>query len=97
MTAAHERGAPIIRPLSYDFPADQEAWAIENSYKFGSDVLVTPILFEGERARDVYLPAGARCRSHGTGQVHDGGQIVNEPAPLDHLPVFFREGGSARL
>jgi hypothetical protein len=24
-------------------------------------------------------------------------QVVNEPAPLDHLPVFFRENGSVRL
>ena len=23
----------------------------------------------------------------------EGGQVVNEPAPLDHLPVFFREAG----
>jgi alpha-D-xyloside xylohydrolase len=97
MTAAHQRGSPIIRPLFYDFPADREAWGIENSYMFGPDVLVAPILFEGERARDLYLPAGTRWVSHGSGQVHDGGQVVNEPAPLDHLPVFSREGGSFRL
>ena len=64
---------------------------------FGPDILVAPILFEGERARDVYLPAGTRWVSHGSGQVHDGGKLVKEPAPLDHLPVFFREDGSFRM
>ena len=64
---------------------------------FGPDVLVAPILFEGQRARDVYLPSGTRWISHGSGEVFDGGQIVNESAPLDHLPVFFREEGSVRL
>ena len=97
MTSAHQRGSPIFRPVFYDFPADCQAWSIDNSYMFGPDVLVAPILFEGERARTVYLPAGARWISHGSGQVHDGGQVVEELAPLDHLPVFFRESGSLRL
>jgi alpha-D-xyloside xylohydrolase len=57
-------------------------------------VLVAPILFEGQRARDVYLPTGTRWISHGSGEIFDGGQVVNESAPLAHLPVFFREKGS---
>jgi alpha-D-xyloside xylohydrolase len=97
MSAAHERGSPIIRPLFYDFPADDQAWDIEDAYMFGPDVLVAPILFEGQRARDVYLPIGARWISHGRGEGFDGGQIVNESAPLDYLPVFLREQGSLRL
>ena len=97
MSAAHTRGSPIIRPLFYDFPSDDRAWDVEDAYMFGPDVLVAPILFEGQRARDVYLPAGTRWISHGSGEVFDGGQVVNEAAPLDHLPVFFRENGSVRL
>jgi alpha-D-xyloside xylohydrolase len=97
MAAAHERGSPIIRPLFYDFPSDDQAWNVEDAYMFGPDVLVAPILFEGQRARDVYLPIGTRWISHGTGEVFDGGQVANEAAPLEHLPVFFREEGSVRL
>jgi alpha-D-xyloside xylohydrolase len=94
MSAAHTRGSPIIRPLFYDFPADNQAWGVEDAYMFGPDVLVAPILFEGQRAREVYLPAGIRWISHGSGEIFTGGQIVNEAAPLDHLPVFFRENGA---
>ena len=94
MSAAHTSGSPIIRPLFYDFPADDKAWAIEDAYMFGPDVLVAPILFERQRARDVYLPTGTRWISHGSGEIFDGGQVVNESAPLAHLPVFFREKGS---
>lgn len=97
MSAAHTRGSPIMRPLFYDFPSDDRAWAVEDSYMFGPDVLVAPILFEGQRVRDVYLPVGTRWTSHGSGEIFDGGQVVKEPAPLDHLPVFFREQGSVRL
>ena len=97
MAAAHQRGSPLIRPLFYDFPADSQAWGIENAYMFGPDMLVAPILFEGQRVRDVYLPTGTRWMSHGSGEVFEGGQILNEAAPLEHLPVFFREEGSVRL
>ena len=48
-------------------------------------------------SRDVYLPVGTHWISHGSGQIFDGGQVVNEPAPLDHLPVFFREEGSTQI
>ncbi len=97
MSAAHLRGSPIFRPLFYDFPADARAWNVEDIYMFGPDVLVAPILFEGQRSRDVYLPVGAHWISHGSGQIFEGGQVVNEPAPLDHLPVFLREEGSTRF
>ena len=97
MSAAHSKGSPIIRPLFYDFPKDNKSWDVEDSYMFGPDVLVAPILFEGQRTRDVYLPAGARWISQGSGEVFEGGQLVNEPAPLEYLPAFFREHGSVRF
>src|SRR5260370_40002759 len=97
MSVAHPTGAPVILTLFSDFPTDGQAWPVEDTYMFGPDVLVAPILFEGQRARDVYLPAGARWISHGSGEAFDGGQVVNESALLAHLPVFFREKGSVRL
>jgi alpha-D-xyloside xylohydrolase len=97
MSAAHTTGAPVIRPLFYDFPTDGKAWSVEDTYMFGPDILVAPILFENQRVRDVHLPAGTCWISHGTGKTFDGGQVIDEPAPLDHIPVFFRENGSVRL
>ena len=90
------RSAPIIRPLFYDFPEDCKAWTVEDAYMFGPDVLVAPVLFEGQRVRDVYLPHSTRWISQGTGKILDGGQVVSEAAPLDHLPVFFRENGALK-
>lgn len=97
MSAAHTKGSPIMRPLFYDFPDDRTAWTIEDVYMFGPDILVAPILYEGQRSREVYLPAGARWVSHRTGETLDGGQIISESAPLEYVPVFFREKGSVRL
>ncbi|WP_157060010.1 TIM-barrel domain-containing protein [Saccharibacillus kuerlensis] len=34
MQAAHEKGTPPMRPLFYDFPADEEAWNVDNQFLF---------------------------------------------------------------
>ena len=47
MAAAHQRGSPLIRPLFYDFPADSQAWDVEDAYMFGPDVLVAPSSLRG--------------------------------------------------
>jgi alpha-D-xyloside xylohydrolase len=95
MTAAHERGTPVIRPLFYDFPADGQAWEIEDQYLFGPDVLVAPILEYGLRERPVYLPPGRTWADVRTGEAHEGGQTITVAAPLEAMPVFAAAGSAA--
>lgn len=92
MRDAHESGAPVMRPLFYDFPADQAAWQVEDSYMFGPDLLVSPVMEPGVTERKVYLPAGATWKDAYTGQVYAGGQTVTVPAPIDVIPVMIRDG-----
>ncbi len=92
MRDAHESGAPVMRPLFYDFPADQAAWQVEDSYMFGPDLLVSPVMEPGVTERKVYLPAGATWKDAYTGQVYEGGQTVTVPAPIDVIPVMIRDG-----
>jgi alpha-D-xyloside xylohydrolase len=88
------KGFPFYRPLCYDFPDDQHAWQIEDAYMFGPDILVAPVVFEGVRQRDVYLPSGCRWRNHASREIAEGGQTLNAEAPLARIPVFLREGSS---
>ena len=59
---------------------------------FGPDILVAPVMEEKVMQRSVYLPAGATWTDANTGEVYEGGQRVIVPAPLDIIPVFFRDG-----
>src|SRR6185503_7604917 len=52
----------IRRPLFLDFPAHPACWDIADQFLFGGDILVAPVVTEGARERDVYLPAGADWR-----------------------------------
>ena len=91
MAQAHETGAPILRPLFYEFPEDPAAWQIKDAYCFGPDLLVAPVMIYGARERQVYLPAGASWTEETTGMTYEGGQTVTAAAPLAVIPVFHRK------
>lgn len=96
MQAAHDKGTPVMRTLFYEFPEDDKAWTVDDEYMYGPDLLVAPILYEGMRKRDVYLPAGS-WRSIADNKVYEGGQTVTVEASIDVLPVFARDGRLADL
>ncbi len=91
MKQAHENGNPVMRTLFYEFPNDCNAWNDHEEYMFGADVLVAPIMHETRRERDVYLPAGASWTNAWTGEQFDGGQTIKVAAPLEQIPLFFRD------
>jgi alpha-glucosidase (family GH31 glycosyl hydrolase) len=93
---AHEQGLPIVRPLFLNYPDEAEAYALEDQYLLGDDLLVAPVLEPGQRERSVYLPAGD-WRDYWTDQVHEGPGRVTVPAPLHHIPLFIREGSDLDL
>ncbi len=97
MKAASETGAPVMRPLFFDFPEDPVCWETEDCYMFGPDLLVAPVMEEGARTRTVYLPAGTRWKDAYTGKTYEGGQTVETEAPLDIIPVMMREGCSYEI
>ncbi|MCR5790618.1 MAG: family 31 glucosidase [Lachnospiraceae bacterium] len=90
MEEAHRFGDPIMRTLFYVFPEDERAWQVEDEYMFGSDYLVAPVLAQGVREREVYLPAGAEWLCLTDERNYAGGQSVKVPAPLEAIPVFKR-------
>jgi alpha-glucosidase len=97
MDEAHRTGAPIIRPLVYEFPNDPRCTTESFTFLLGSYLLVAPVLEPGARTWRVYLPAGAAWCDWHTGAWYDGGQTVAVDAPLERIPLFVREGGMIPL
>ena len=89
MEDAHETGAPVMRPLFYDFPDDASSWDCTDEYMFGPEILVAPVLYENMKERKVYLPAG-EWHNIWDGKCYDGGKTILVPTPLDQIPVFTR-------
>jgi len=88
--AASEKGSPPMRPLFFDFPKDEGSYKVEDQFMFGPDLLVAPVLYEGARSREVYLPAGTTSKDAWTDEVFQGGQTITADAPLKHLPLYLR-------
>lgn len=97
MRQASESGSPVMRPLFYDFPEDPAAWEVEDSYMFGPDLLVSPVMEAGVDSRTLYLPKGAQWTDAYTHEVYEGGQTVTVPAPIDVIPVMVRDGKVFRI
>ncbi|MGQ9682489.1 MAG: glycoside hydrolase family 31 protein [Anaerolineae bacterium] len=92
MRRASRQGTPPMRPLFFDYPGDAAAWGVEDQFLFGPDLLVAPVLYEGARTRQVYLPDGVEWTDAWTGAQHAGGQWLTVPAPLERIPLFVRRG-----
>jgi alpha-D-xyloside xylohydrolase len=84
------QGVPTMRPLAYEFPADQGCRGINDQYLLGPTYLVAPVTTQNSTSRSVYFPAGASWQHYFTGEVVKGGQRITVEAPLDEIPVYRR-------
>ncbi len=89
---SHRLYEPVLRPLFAEFPGDPRCLADSDDMMLGSALLVAPVVEEGQREREVYLPAGARWASCWSGEVYAGGQSVTLPAPFEEPVMLLREG-----
>lgn len=81
----------MMRPLVMDFTNDPVAMNISDEFMFGNAFLVCPVYEYGARSRKVYLPEGKWYDLH-TGTLYEGGTTILADAPIDHIPVFVRDG-----
>ncbi len=82
-------GEPIVRHMEYEYPSCGFE-KISDQFVLGSEIIVAPVINEGERIRKVALPEGKWLYR---GEVeYDGGQTIEVPAPLEVLPYFIKEG-----
>lgn len=94
MEEAHKKGTPVMRTLFYMYPDDPACWEVEDEYFYGPDVLVAPILYEGQISRAVYLPQGETWIEFATGKEYKGGETIKADAPLDRIPVYVRKNAN---
>ena len=80
-------GVPVMRPLFYHYD-EPEAYIARTEYLLGRDVLVAPVVREGERTRTTYLPQDEWIHMF-TGEAYSGGEFRID-APLGQPPVFIR-------
>lgn len=78
-------GSPIIRPMWWD-SNDARAFKIGDQFMLGNNIVVAPVLKEGQRERGVFLPTGNWVDQHG--KTFTGPNTFKVLAPLEELPYF---------
>jgi alpha-D-xyloside xylohydrolase len=87
---AARTGLPVQRAMVLAFPHDPAAWAFEEQFMFGGDILVAPC-FRPDGSVEVYLPAGD-WRRFPTGETLQGGRVHRLQLPLDAFAAFVPAG-----
>jgi alpha-glucosidase (family GH31 glycosyl hydrolase) len=92
---AHDTGLPLVRGMYLEYPDQEQAYAFQQQYMFGRDLLVAPITAPGggkPARREVFLPAGQDWYDFFTGDLYLGGQSIVHECPLERMPLFVRAG-----
>jgi alpha-glucosidase len=89
----HRTGAPILRPLLFDYPADETTYTADDEFLLGDALLVAPITRPGIEHRHVYLPEGTWFHYY-SGERFEGPVHILAHAPLGE-PALYVKGNSA--
>ena len=90
----HVDGVGPVRPLLFDWPHDSRVANDVDSWLFGKYLLVSPVVQQGQTAKDIYLPAG-RWTDWFSGRVYSGGQSIHlavDNKGWSDIPLFVRAG-----
>jgi alpha-glucosidase len=85
----HRTGAPVLRPLLFEYPDDPVTYSADDQFLVGDALLVAPITRPGIEHRHVYLPAGTWCHWW-TGERFKGPAHILAHAPLGRPALFAR-------
>ena len=88
---AAETGAPVQRPLVFEYQYDPTVRDIDDEYLLGPDLLIAPVFAPGLTARQVYLPAGSWYDWH-SDVIVGGKRYVHTATPMEHIPIYARGG-----
>lgn len=88
MHAAHATGLPVQRAMVLACPGERAAWAFEDQFFFGQDMLVAPCLNPNGEV-EVYLPEGVWHRFPSGGEF-SGGRTCRLRLALTEIAVFVR-------
>ncbi len=80
-------GRPLMRPMFFDYPDDDETWSVPLQYQLGDELIVAPITKPDTNEIEAYLPAGEWINCH-SGEKHTGPEWTTCRVGLDTIAAF---------
>ena len=87
----NQKGIPLMRPIFFE---EDDAKLLENSttYLWGEDFLITPILKDSVKTKEIYFPKTANWFDFYTDEKIKGGQTKTVDLQEHYIPTFVRGG-----
>jgi alpha-glucosidase (family GH31 glycosyl hydrolase) len=86
------QGAPLMRPLFFEEPANKALRTNAATYLWGPDILVTPVIRSGLKTVEVYFPNTANWFNFYTDELITGGQTKSISTKENSIPTYIRTG-----
>ncbi|MEM1003102.1 MAG: TIM-barrel domain-containing protein, partial [Bacteroidota bacterium] len=86
------KGTPLMRPLFFEEPENVELFDYSETYLWGNDFLVAPVLEAGKTTQDVYFPKGSKWFDFYGTEIIEGGQTKAINIVEDKIPTYVRAG-----
>lgn len=90
MKIASEKGYPVMRPVFFDYPDDENCYSLGEEYMFGDDIIFAPIVNRGQTEKTVYLPEGEWLFARTKEEFASGYHTVS--AEIDEYIAFVKKG-----
>ncbi|OGU77563.1 MAG: hypothetical protein A2V93_12440 [Ignavibacteria bacterium RBG_16_34_14] len=88
----YKTGMPLVRPLFFDYTSNNlDLFNLSDTYLFGKNILVSPVMNENQTSKLVYLPEG-KWIDFRDDKIYDGGSFYFFQMPLSSMPVFIKAG-----
>ncbi|WP_047550628.1 TIM-barrel domain-containing protein [Psychroserpens sp. Hel_I_66] len=88
----NQTGAPLMRPLFFEEPENEELFDYTEAYLWGKDILVAPILKVEQKTKEVYFPKNSNWFDFYTDEKFEGGQTKTVQTKENSIPTFVRGG-----
>ena len=91
-----KNGMPLVMPMYYAYPEDDETYTVGNEYFFGTQLIAAPITEQADRitktaSAEVWLPEG-RYTDIFTGRIYRGGRKIRMSRDMSSVPVLAVSG-----
>jgi alpha-glucosidase (family GH31 glycosyl hydrolase) len=83
-------GIPLMRPLFFEEPKNEALQTVADTYLWGADFLIKPIVNPGITSTEVYFPNTANWFDFYTHKKYSGGKKATVSVVEDHIPTFVR-------
>jgi len=86
------KGHPLMRPLFYVEPDNDNLYDYSDAYLWGDNILVSPILKPKQKSQAVYFPKNGNWVDFYSGKYFPGGTTHTVDVVEEHIPTFIRTG-----